>query len=260
MRLNVIKIGGNVIDDDESLSHFLHMFTVIKGHKILVHGGGKIATDIAERLNVPQQMIDGRRITDIETLDVVTMVYAGLVNKKIVAQLQGFNCNAIGICGVDGNLIKAHKREHAQYDYGYVGDVDEVNTHIMGKLLTAGLTPVIAPLTHDARGQLLNTNADTIAKDIAQNMSEFYETTLVYCFEKMGVMTDISNEQSVLATISTNGFEQLKREGKVHSGMLPKLQNSFQALNKGVKRVIIGNWAKIDLLIQGTAGTCIVHE
>ncbi|MES2882129.1 MAG: acetylglutamate kinase, partial [Bacteroidota bacterium] len=187
-------IGGNIVDDEEKLSSLMKEFASIEHHKLLIHGGGKLATKLAEQLNIPQQLIDGRRITDAETLKIVTMVYAGYINKNIVAQLQANGCNAIGLSGADGNLILAHKRKHPSTDYGFAGDVDKVNIAFLSSLIQQNFTPVIAPITHDATGQLLNTNADTIANEIAKAMSNTYQVTLIYIFEKQGVLLNVSDE------------------------------------------------------------------
>ncbi|MEO3406914.1 acetylglutamate kinase [Mucilaginibacter sp. CAU 1740] len=240
--LYIIKIGGNVIDNSENLYHFLKDFEALEGNKILVHGGGKVATQMAEDLGIESKMVDGRRITDIETLRVVTMVYGGLINKNIVAQLQRFGNNAIGLTGADGNFIKAVKRPVKTIDYGYVGDIvkDSINPHSISKLLDSGFTPVFCAITHDGEGQLLNTNADTIASALAVSLSALYETTLIYCFEKKGVLKDINDEGSLISEINPERYEQLKKEKIIHSGMLPKLDNAFTAISCGVKAVIIG--------------------
>ncbi len=241
-KLFVIKIGGNVIDNPENLKKFLHDFAAIDGHKILIHGGGKIATEISESMGLVPNLIDGRRITDFETLKVVTMVYAGFINKNIVAQLQSYNCNAIGLTGADGNFIKAKKRPVKTIDYGFVGDLDEaaIEPENLANLLNANFTPVFCAITHDGEGQLLNTNADTIASVLAVALSKLYETTLIYCFEKKGVLRDINNEASLINEINPAEFEKLKQENIIHSGMLPKLENAFAAIACGVKEVIIG--------------------
>jgi acetylglutamate kinase len=241
-RLYVIKIGGNVIDNSENLYHFLKDFEALEGFKILVHGGGKVATQIAEELGIEAKLVDGRRITDIETLRVVTMVYGGLINKNIVAQLQRFGNNAIGLTGADGNLIKAKKRPVKTIDYGFVGDLDEnsINAPNISRLMESGFTPVFCALTHDGEGQLLNTNADTIASALAVSLSSLYETTLIYCFEKKGVLKDIDDEDSLIREINPAHYEELKTQRIIHSGMLPKLDNAFTAITCGVKAVIIG--------------------
>ncbi|MDT3401555.1 acetylglutamate kinase [Mucilaginibacter terrae] len=240
--LYVIKIGGNVIDNSENLYHFLKDFTALDGYKILVHGGGKIATQISEQLGIEAKLVDGRRITDIETLRVVTMVYAGLINKNIVAQLQRFGTNAIGLTGADGNFIKAVKRPVKTIDYGFVGDLNNssVNANNISNLMEAGFTPVFCALTHDGDGQMLNTNADTIASALAVALAKHYDTTLIYCFEKKGVLKDINDEDSLIREINPLRYEELKKEHIIHSGMLPKLDNAFTAIACGVKAVVIG--------------------
>ena len=255
--LTVIKIGGNVIDDDIKLSSFLKAFASIKGKKILVHGGGKLATKLAEQLNIPQQLVDGRRITDAETLKIVTMVYAGYVNKNIVAQLQANGENAIGICGADGNAILAHKRTNALLDYGFVGDIDEVNFSFFSDLLDRNISIVVAPVTHDAKGQLLNTNADTIAQEIANAMSKTYSVQLIYSFEKAGVLTDTNDDDTLIKEINPFSYKQLKESGAIFAGMIPKLDNAFAALHNGVEKVIIGKAEQLKELISGETGTTI---
>ena len=257
-KLFVIKIGGNIIDDEKKLSSFLKDFASIEGKKILVHGGGKLATKLAAQLGVEQQLIDGRRITNAETLKIVTMVYAGYINKNIVAQLQSHNCNAIGLCGADGNLIQSHKRQHPTIDYGFVGDIDTVNTSLLKNLLEQNINIVIAPITHNKDGLLLNTNADTIAQEIAQSMSEFYEVNLIYSFEKAGVLMNAEDDSTVITSITQSSYKDLKEQKIIHSGMIPKLDNAFTALNKGVNRVIIGKAEQLQDLISGNAGTSIV--
>lgn len=240
--LYIIKIGGNVIDNSENLYHFLKDFEGLDGFKILVHGGGKVATQIAEELGIEAKMVDGRRITDIETLRVVTMVYGGLINKNIVAQLQRFGNNAIGLTGADGNFIRAKKRPVKTIDYGFVGDIDKdsINPENISRLMQAGFTPVFCALTHDGEGQLLNTNADTIASALAVSLSSLYKTTLIYCFEKKGVLQDINDDESLIREIDPAHYEELKAQHIIHSGMLPKLDNAFTAIACGVKAVIIG--------------------
>jgi len=240
--LHVIKIGGNVIDNSENLHHFLKDFTALDGHKILVHGGGKVATQLSETLGIEAKLVDGRRITDIETLRVVTMVYGGLINKNIVAQLQRFGNNAIGLTGADGDFIRAKKRPVKTIDYGFVGDIDEnsINPENISKLLEAGFTPVFCAITHDGEGQLLNTNADTIASALAVALANLHETTLIYCFEKRGVLQDINDEDSIIRKLDPVRYDELKKEQIIHSGMLPKLDNAFTAIACGVKAVIIG--------------------
>lgn len=264
--LHVIKIGGNIIDDDTKLSSFLSDFASVRDKKILVHGGGKLATKLAEKSGIEQKLVDGRRITDAETLKIVTMVYAGYINKNIVAKLQACNCNAIGLCGADGNAILAHKRNHPAIDYGFVGDIDKVNASLLDGLLMQGFSIVISPITHDKHGQLLNTNADTIAQEIAKSMSESYNVNLVYSFEKPGVLTDIDDENSVISKLTWNHYQQLKSPSeaagapKIFAGMIPKLDNAFTALKSGVKKVIIGRAEQLEELLNGQAGTNIVNE
>jgi acetylglutamate kinase len=259
-KLLVIKIGGNIIDDEARLHAFLRLFSSVEGYKILVHGGGKLATRMAEQLEIPQQVVEGRRITDAETLKIVTMVYAGLVNKQVVARLQSFDCNAIGLTGADGDAILAHKRKHAVMDYGFVGDVDAINTNLVTTLLSKNLTPVFAPITHDQQGQLLNTNADTIAQELARALTANYEVTLVYSFEKKGVLMNAEDENSVIPLINRSSYLSLKSSGKVFAGMIPKLDNAFNALDSGVNAVIIGKAEELPLLLSGASGTRIVNE
>ncbi|MGN6619044.1 MAG: acetylglutamate kinase [Ilyomonas sp.] len=264
-KLYVIKIGGNIIDDEEKLASFLSAFAMVEGEKILVHGGGKLATKLAAQLGVEQKMIEGRRITDAETLKIVTMVYAGFINKNIVAQLQSKDCNAIGLSGADGNVIQSHKRIHSTIDYGFVGDVDEVNTSLLKNLLDQSLNIVLAPVTHDKEGRLLNTNADTIAQEIAQSMSGLYEVELIYSFEKEGVLLDVDDESSVINTLNWDYYQELKKPSaesglpKIFAGMIPKLDNAFAALQKGVHKVIIGKAEKLPQLIENKSGTSIIH-
>lgn len=259
-KLYVIKIGGNIIDDEQKLSAFLQDFAAINENKILVHGGGKLATRMAEKLGVTQQLVDGRRITDAETLKIVTMVYAGLVNKNIVATLQSFNCNAIGLCGADGDAILAHKRKHPVMDYGFVGDVDAINTSLISNLLGLHIAVVFAPITHDQQGQLLNTNADTIAQEVAKAMSNLYDVELIYSFEKNGVLLDAEDNSTVIPEISAAYYKELKAGKKIFAGMIPKLDNAFEALNNGVRKVIIGNAEQLSELLLGKTGTAIINE
>jgi acetylglutamate kinase len=258
-KLYIIKIGGNIIDDEKKLSSFLRDFSEIGDRKILVHGGGKLATHLAERLGIKQTLVDGRRITDAETLKIVTMVYAGYINKNIVAQLQSRHCNAIGLCGVDGDLILAHKRKHAIIDYGFVGDVDAINVALLTSLLMQNLSVVVASLTHDQQGQLLNTNADTIAQEISKAISGEFDVNLIYSFEKPGVLLDTNDETTVIPTLSPSLYQQLKAKEKIFAGMIPKLDNAFTALNSGVKRVIIGKAEQLKELVNGQTGTNIVN-
>ncbi len=256
-KISIIKIGGNIIDNEANLASFLNAYAAVEGMKILIHGGGKLATKMASDLNIPQQMVDGRRITNAATLKIVTMVYAGYINKNIVAALQSKNIQAIGICGADANIIRAHKRINAGTDYGFVGDIDVVDSKKIIQLLEAGLSLVVAPITHDGAGQLLNTNADSVAQAIATAVSSMYEVSLVYSFEKKGVLSDIQNNDSVIPVINPENYTSLKASGQVNEGMIPKLDNAFEALQKGVNRVIIGDALDIEKLIAGKAGTTI---
>ena len=255
-----MKIGGNVIDDDVKLSSFLDAFAAIGGHKILVHGGGKLATRLATSLGINQQLIDGRRITDAETLKVVTMVYAGYINKNIVSLLQSKHCNAIGLCGADANTVLAHKRTHDTIDYGFVGDVDTVDISILKLMLEQDITVVFAPITHNKKGVLLNTNADTVANEIAKALSADYEVTLIFAFEKNGVLYDANDDHSVISAINQDLYRSLKEKRTIFAGMIPKLENAFAALEGGVKKVVIGSFEQIDQLVTNTAGTTISHE
>ncbi|WP_282051355.1 acetylglutamate kinase [Maribacter aquivivus] len=245
-KLSVVKVGGNVIEDEKALAVFLTAFAKLDGLKILVHGGGKLATQLATKLGVESKMIDGRRITDAETVDIITMVYGGLANKKIVAQLQAKNINAIGLSGADGDSIQAHKRPVKEIDYGFVGDIDSVNSELISNLLSINLTPIFCALSHDGAGQLLNTNADTIASEIAIGMASTYETTLYYCFEKKGVLMDINDDNSVVKNINTTTYKELLSAGIIADGMLPKLHNCFHALNHTVKKVCLGDVTMLD--------------
>ena len=259
-KLFVIKIGGNIIDDNTKLALFLQEFAAIKDKKILVHGGGKLATRLAEDLGIEQKLLDGRRITDAETLKIVTMVYAGYINKNIVATLQSFNCNTIGLSGADGDSILAHKRVHPGMDYGFVGDVDAVNTKLISSLLEQHYSIAFAPITHDQQGQLLNTNADTIAQEIAKRMSEQYEVALIYAFEKNGVLLNADDNSTIIPKITPLYYQKLKETKNIFSGMIPKIDNAFTALNAGVKNVIIGNAENLPALISGNSGTTISNE
>jgi acetylglutamate kinase len=259
MDLSVIKIGGAILDDEPRLASFLDAFAAIPGKRILVHGGGKLATRLADGLGIPQQLIDGRRITDAETLKVVTMVYAGSINKNIVAQLQARGCNALGLSGADGNLIRAHKRVHPAIDYGFVGDVDVVDAAFLTSLLLLDKTLVIAPITHDGKGQLLNTNADTIAQELARSLGRSFDTSLIYSFEKSGVLLNAEDDSSVIARIDPVYYRELKERQLIFSGMIPKLDNAFAALSSGVRRVIIGRAEELPQLLTGHSGTTIVH-
>lgn len=242
-KLYIIKIGGNVIDNPEALEKFLNDFSNLQGPKILVHGGGKMATDTATQLNVPQQLVNGRRITDAETLKITTMVYAGQINKQIVASLQSKKINAIGLSGADGNSLQTTKRKVTEIDYGYVGDMhkDSVNTNFISSLLRSGITPVFSAITHDGNGQLLNTNADTIASSLAIALSWSYHVQLNYCFEKKGVLKNVDDDDSVIETITQKSYKQLLSEGVISKGMIPKLDNAFEAIHRGVKSVVIAH-------------------
>jgi len=260
--VTVIKIGGNIIDNDSQLQSFLESFAAVAGKKILIHGGGKIATRIGDQLGIESKYVDGRRITDAATLDVVTMVYGGLVNKKIVASLQTMGCNAIGITGADANLVPANKRPVKEVDFGFVGDVksEQLPVSTWQQLLEIGLTPVVAPLTHDGKGSILNTNADTMAQEIAKALGKVYKVSLIYSFEKPGVLLDVNDDNSVINKLNPTSYQELKSEQKIFAGMIPKLDNAFSALNAGVTKVIIGDAAKLDQLIAGSSGTTIIHE
>ncbi len=259
-RLTLIKIGGNVIDDEAQLQQFLSDFARVEGHKILVHGGGKMATRLAADLGHQAVLVDGRRITDQKTLDIVTMVYAGLVNKNLVARLQQQSCNAVGLSGADGNFIQAVKRPVNEIDYGFVGDIHNrsVNASGIEAFLNAGFVPIFSAITHDGQGQLLNTNADTIAGSLAVALSASFETRLVYCFEKKGVLADVNDEQSLVREIREAEFLPLQQSGVVAGGMIPKLHNAFQAINQGVKEVIIGQASDLSSIDAGEFGTRIM--
>lgn len=238
--LKIIKIGGNIIDNEAALSSFLDVFAAIDSPKILIHGGGKLATQLANQLGLEVKMIDGRRITDKATLDLITMVYAGKINKNIVAQLQSKNCNAIGFSGADGNTIISKKRPVKPIDFGFVGDVKKVNIETLQVLLEHKVTPVFCALTHDKKGQLLNTNADTIASELAIGFAKHYQTELYYCFEKNGVLRDVTDENSVIKNITTQSYQNLINDKVIVDGMLPKLNNCIHAIEKNVHKVCIG--------------------
>ncbi len=237
--LNIIKVGGAVVEDEKSLSGLLMSFSSLHGKKILVHGGGKIATEMAGKLGVETQMIDGRRITSAEMLKVVTMVYGGLVNKNIVARLQALGVNALGLTGADMNVIMSVKRPVELVNFGYVGDVKYVNTRALVSLLEAGAVPVLAPLTHDKEGSMLNTNADTIASSVARVLAEKYSVTLTFCSSIPGVLKDLSDSSSLIKTVAKKDFEPMVADGTISEGMIPKLQNAFDAINDGVYKVVI---------------------
>lgn len=240
-RLAIIKVGGKVVEDSESLSALLDQFIKFSGNKILVHGGGRTATEIAAKLGIETEMVDGRRITGKSMLDVVTMVYGGLVNKKIVAELQARGCNAIGLTGADLNLISARKRPVQEIDYGYVGDIIDVNSRELRLLIDENVVPVVAPITHDEKGQLLNTNADTIAADLASELAEYFSVYLFYCFEKKGVLINPDDENTIIHELDADLFRQYQQEGIINTGMIPKLDNGFRAKRNGVKEVLITN-------------------
>jgi acetylglutamate kinase len=240
-KLVIVKVGGAVLEDPVTLNDFLCHFAAIPGKKILIHGGGRAATQISTQLGIETHIVEGRRITDAETIKVVTMVYGGLINKNTVAVLQSKGCNALGLTGVDMNLISAVKRPVGEIDYGLVGDITSINTFALSLLLQAGFVPVIAPITHDNHGQLLNTNADTIASSIAVALTNVFSVSLVYCFEKAGVLADPDDDGSVIAAMSLQMYQDNKQMGTIHSGMIPKLDNSFKALEMGVEEVIITN-------------------
>jgi acetylglutamate kinase len=244
--LSIIKIGGNIIDDKENLSSFLLDFSQIKGLKILVHGGGKKATELANYAGLKPKMVGGRRITDKANLEIVTMVYAGLLNKNIIAQLQQNGCNALGLSGADANCIMAHRRIVKDVDYGFAGDIDAVNEVAINVFLQNNMTPVFCAITHDQKGQLLNTNADTIASELAIALSDLYDVSLVYIFEKNGVLYSVDDNDSVIENINSKSYENLKYEGVIADGMLPKIENCLNALRRGVNKVIIGNQSVIN--------------
>lgn len=252
-KLTLIKVGGKIVEEAESLQKLLVDFSKIEGHKVLVHGGGRSATAIAAKLGIESNMVNGRRITDEETLKVVTMVYGGLVNKQIVAGLQAIGVNALGLTGADLNYMRSEKRPVTEIDYGFVGDVKEVNAGILADLILKDVVPVLAPLTHDKSGNLLNTNADTIAGEAAKALSKYFEVTLVYCFEKKGVLMDENDNESVISKLTPDIFEKYTSLGIINGGMIPKLENSFQAIHAGVKKVII---TRADL-IHTSGGTMI---
>lgn len=238
-KLNVIKVGGGIVEDGAALSHLIDNFSSIGGYKVLVHGGGRTATDIATKLGIESKMVGGRRITDAQTLKVVTMVYGGLINKDIVAKLQAKGNNALGLTGADLNCILSDKRPVKDIDYGFAGDVKKVDTGILSELIMKGVVPVMAPLTHDGNGNMLNTNADTIASEVAKALAGSFEVTLTFCFEKKGVLSNPEDEESVIKEITPATYEVLKSDGTVSGGMIPKLDNAFRALEAGVSKVVI---------------------
>ena len=240
-KLKVVKIGGNIIEDAARLAAFLESFAALDGPKILVHGGGRLATQLATKLGIEAKMHEGRRITDEETLKIITMVYGGLTNKSIVAQLQRFGSNAIGLSGADANTIQAHKRPVKDIDYGFAGDIDNVDAKIIKGLIDINLVPVFCAMSHDQNGQLLNTNADTIAAEVSIAMSTYFDTSLYFCFEKNGVLQNVEDDASVIEHIDSHSYQRLKQEGIIADGMLPKMHNCFHALQEGVQAVCIGN-------------------
>lgn len=252
---SIIKVGGKIVEESESLQRLLDDFVAIKGPKVLVHGGGRSATKIAAQLGIESQMVNGRRITDADMLRVVTMVYGGLVNKNIVAGLQARGVNAVGLTGADMNVILSDKRPVKDIDYGFVGDVKQVDGAQLANLLQAGIVPVMAPLTHDGRGNMLNTNADTIAAETAKGLAPYFDVTLIYCFEKKGVLRDEADDDSVIPTITPQQFKELVEQEVVQGGMIPKLENAFQAIEAGVKQVVITAANAID----GQQGTLICN-
>ncbi len=250
--LIIIKVGGQIVEEEESLRKLLKDFSRIAGGKILVHGGGKSATALAEKLGIKTKIVDGRRITDAETLKIATMVYAGLVNKNIVAGLQALGNNAIGLSGADLDVIRAVKRPVGAIDYGFVGDINWVNAQALSELIDNGAVPVLAPITHDGKGSLLNTNADTIASELARSLCSRYELRLIFCFEKQGVLLNENDEKSVISEINPELFEELKASGAISGGMIPKLENGFNALKQGVSAVVITNAQGISGGLRGT--------
>ncbi len=240
-QLSIVKIGGNIVDNSDALQQFLSDFNQLPGKKILIHGGGVMASKMAQQLGIETQMIDGRRITDAETLKTVTMVYAGWINKSIVAALQHIDCNAIGLSGADGNVTPSTRRSPMPIDFGFVGDPnpDKVNSAFISQLIDSGFTPIFCAITHDEKGNLLNTNADTIANTVATAMSKKYNTTLYFCFEMDGVLNDINNPDSIIPTLTQDEAEVCKSNGIIAGGMIPKIDNAFQAINKGVNEVVI---------------------
>ena len=238
-KLIVVKVGGKIVEEEQTLRQLLNDFAAIEGHKVLVHGGGRSATKLAAQLGIESKMVDGRRITDEAMLRVVTMVYGGLGNKNIVAGLQAVGVNALGLTGADMNLMRSDKRPVKEVDYGFVGDVKEVNADLLASLISQGIVPVLAPLTHDKQGHLLNTNADTIAGEAAKALAKHFDVTLMFCFEKKGVLRDADDDESVIAEIDRDAFRRYVAEGVIQGGMIPKLENAYQAIDAGVSQVII---------------------
>lgn len=244
-KLTLIKVGGKIVEEPDTLQQLLRDFSSIEGNKVLVHGGGRSATKIASQLGIESQMVNGRRITDAEMLKVVTMVYGGLVNKNIVAGLQALQVNALGLTGADMNIMRSDKRPVKDVDYGFVGDVKEVNADVLASLIQQGIVPVLAPLTHDKQGHMLNTNADTIAGEAAKALAKYFDVTLMFCFEKKGVLLNEDDDESVIPEIDRASFQKYVAEGIIQGGMIPKLENAFQAIDAGVKEVIITQASEI---------------
>ena len=256
-KLTIVKVGGAVVEDELQLSQLLRDFSAIEGRKVLVHGGGRRATKVAEQLGIETKMVNGRRITDAQMLEVVTMVYGGLVNKQVVARLQANGINAIGLTGADANVIRSHKRPLKDgIDYGFVGDVDQADGEMLSRFIEAGITPVMAPLTHNGEGHILNTNADTIASETAKALASLYDVTLIYSFEKPGVMRNPDDDTSLIPEITRADFERYKADGTISGGMLPKIENALAAVESGVSRVII----TLATAIDGYHGTIIRSE
>ena len=252
--LTIVKVGGAVVEDETQLTQLLKDFSAISGRKVLIHGGGRRATQVAASLGIESKMVGGRRITDADMLSVVTMVYGGLVNKNLVARLQANGVNALGLTGADIDVIRSHKRPLKDgIDFGFVGDVDKADGQMLSRLIEAGITPVMAPLTHDGQGNILNTNADTIASETAKALAPFYDVTLIYSFEKKGVLSNPDDDNSVIPTITRADFERYKADGTISGGMLPKIENALSAIEKGVNRVII----TLATAIDGNSGTII---
>ncbi len=251
-KLVIIKVGGKIVEEEGSLNSLLNDFSKISGFKLLVHGGGRSATKIAERLGIESKMVDGRRITDKPTLDVVTMVYGGLVNKNLVAGLQARKINALGLTGADMNVIQSVKRPVKEIDYGYVGDVNKVDGERLAHVINSGIVPVMAPLTHDNNGSMLNTNADTIAAEVAKALADFFDVTLVYCFEKNGVLYDENDDNSVIPVITPEVYADYVEKKIIQGGMIPKLDNAFQAIRAGVTQVVITHSSAISDNNKGT--------